>query len=166
MSVICPKVTPRQLKAGWSGTTYQVLAGVCENTTYTVDEEWKNRFWRKRNGKSVWAWCMQKRKNGAQDWQNMIYIDESKIELRGSRVHFCRPRGLKCRSQPKYLVSKVPEEQKSITGVWRYLVYRSQSLGSTWKNYDWGELHWYFASQNAATFGWRPFTSARQRTLS
>ena len=55
------------------------------------------------------------KKNTMFHWKKVIYSDESRIEIRGSRILFVRrPKGSNYRYNHKYLTSKVPGKQKSI----------------------------------------------------
>ena len=108
-----PKMTPRQLKAGWSnGHLYKVLARFCVNILsllrWTTNE--KSAFDRIATKNPFDLGEVGPKKTAPKNGK--IYCDGSKLELKASRVHFVRrPIWSKYSSQPTYLASKASGKQ-------------------------------------------------------
>lgn len=118
LSVICPKMTSRDLKVSWSDgykyTDSNIRRILTKNGLFGRRAA-KKPLLNKHHLKARLQWCKQMRNNRLEDWQNLVFSDETRVELLSGRSQFVRrPRGAALRYKPKYLASKVPGRQKSL----------------------------------------------------
>ena len=115
---ICPKLTSKQLQRDWTdghkvhhSTVRRILIKHGLNGRKAARKPLLSKF----HAKARFDWCRAVKNNSAQDWDKLIFSDESCIQLSGRHIQFVRrPAGAQERYKTKNHSTKTPGGSKKI----------------------------------------------------